>query len=167
MKALEVIKTRRSIRKYKPGPVSVEVLTQLVDAGRLAPTGNNEQPWEFVIVTEPAKLQRIAELADYGKFITEVPACIVVLCKPNRHWIEDGSAATTQILLAATALGLGSCWVAGVNKAYAAEIVALCDAPAELQLVSIISIGHTAKVPNPTKRTLDEVVHWEAYGKKR
>jgi len=109
MDALEAIKTRRSVRKYKPDPVSKEVLKTLVDAGRLAPTARNEQPWEFVVVTDAAKRQRLVDLATHGKFIAEAPACIVVLCKPSDYYLEDGSAATTQIMLAATALGLGTC----------------------------------------------------------
>ena len=163
METFETIAKRRSIRKYQPGPVSKEALAKLVDAGRLAPTGNNEQPWEFVVVTEREKLRQIAALAEYGKFIADVAACIVVLCRANRHYIEDGSAATTQILLAATALGLGTCWVAGYNKAYGGQIIALCGAPAEFKLVSLIAVGHAAEVPKPSKRTLDDVLHWESY----
>src|SRR5512140_3683168 len=101
METSEAMAKRRRIRKYKPGPVPKETLSKLIDAGRLAPTGNNEQPWEFVVVTEREKLRQIGALAEYGKFIADASACIVVLCQPNRHYVEDGSAATTQILLAA------------------------------------------------------------------
>jgi nitroreductase len=163
MEALEAIAKRRSIRKYKAGDVSKEMLSKLVDAGRLAPTGNNEQPWEFVVITEKEKLRRMADLAEYGKFIRDVPACIVVLCLPSRHYVEDGSAATTQILLAATALGLGACWVAGHGKAYGEQIVALCGAPAEYKLISMIAVGQIAEIPSPSKRSLDEVLHWETF----
>jgi nitroreductase len=161
METLETIAKRRSIRKYKSETVSKEILSKLVDAGRLAPTANNEQPWDFVIITERDKLRRIADLAEYGKFIADVPACIVVLCRPAKYYVEDGSAATTQILLAATALGLGTCWVAGDKKSYAGQIVALCGAPVEYKLVSMIAIGHAAEVPSPSKRALGEVLHWE------
>lgn len=163
MEAFETIAKRRSIRKYKPGAVSKENLSKLVDAGRLAPTANNVQPWEFVVVTEKEKLRQIADLAEYGKFIAGVSACIVVLSQPTKYYIEDGSAATTQILLAATAMGLGTCWVAGDKKDYAGRIVALCGAPAEFKLVSLVAVGHAAEVPNPSKRTLDDVLHWEIY----
>ena len=163
MEALEVIAKRRSIRKYKSDPVSKELLSRLVDAGRLAPSANNVQPWEFVVVTEREKLRKIAALAEYGKFIADVAACIVVLCRPTKYYVEDGSAATTQILLAATALGLGTCWVAGDKKDYAAQMVVLCGAPADYKLVSLIAVGHAAEVPAPSKRSLNEVLHWEAY----
>jgi nitroreductase len=163
MDAFEALAKRRSVRKYKPGTVTCEQLSQIVNMGRLAPTGRNEQPWEFVVVTDRAKLRRLAHLADNGKFIVDACACIVVLCRPATYYIEDGSAATTQIMVAATALGLASCWVAGDKKVYAPDVVAACGAPSEFKLVSLIAIGYPAEVPDPPKRKLSDVLHWETY----
>jgi nitroreductase len=81
-------------------------------------TAVNIQPWEFVVVTEPAVLRKIAELTDYGKFIAEAPVCVLVLCAERKYYLQDGSATTENILLAARAHGLGSCWVAGDAKHY-------------------------------------------------
>jgi nitroreductase len=164
MDVFEALAKRRSVRKYKPGTVTREQLSQIVNMGRLAPSGRNEQPCEFVVVTEHAKLRQLAHLAEYGKFIADASACIVVLARPNTYYLEDGSAASTQMLVAATALGLASCWVAGDKKAYAAPIVALCGAPPEFQLVSLLAIGHGAESPDPPKRKLGEVLHWEEFG---
>lgn len=163
MDALEAITRRRSVRKYKPEPVSRKLLSKVLDAGRLAPTGRNLQPWEFVVVTDPEKRRQIADLTENGKFIADSPVCIAVLCRPTKLYLEDGSAATTQMLLAATVLGLGTCWVVGDKKPYAPQIAALCGAPPELKLVSLIAIGHPANGSKPPKRALDEVVHWEAF----
>ncbi len=163
MDAMEAITSRRSVRKFKPDPVPADVLKKVVDAGRLAPTAHNDQPWEFVVVTDAAVRQRLAQITDYGKFIADAPACIVVLSQPTRYYVEDGSAATTAMLIAATALGLGACWVAGDKKTYAGQIVALCRAPANLKLVSLIAIGYPAEIPSPDKRPLEEVLHWEVY----
>lgn len=163
MDALEAIAKRRSVRKYRSGTVSREQLSQIVNMGRLAPTGRNEQPWEFVVVTEQTKLRKLAHLADHGKFIADASACVVVLCRPTTYYLEDGSAATTQIMLAATALGLATCWVAGDKKAYAPQVVAAVGAPPELKLVSLIAIGHAAETPTPGKRALNEVVHWDKF----
>ncbi len=163
MDAFTTLTTRRSVRKYKPDPIPHEMLLKLVDAGRLAPTARNVQPWEFVVVTEVARRKRLADISEYGKFIAEAPACIVVLSRPTRYYLEDGSAATTNILNAAAALGLGSCWVAGDKKPYAADVVAACGAPSEMNLVALIAIGYAAEVPAPSKRPLNEVVHWEAF----
>lgn len=163
MDAMEAIAARRSVRKFKTDPVPRELLLQVVDAGRLAPTAHNDQPWEFVVVTDAVRRGRIAQLADYGRFISDAPACIVTFSQPTRYYVEDGSAATTSMLLAATALGLGACWVAGDKKPYAGQIGSLCGAPGNFKLVSMIAIGYPAEVPSPAKRSLDEVVHWETY----
>lgn len=163
MDAFEAFMTRRSVRKYKSDPVSQDLLLQIVDAGRLAPTAHNDQPWEFVVVTDAEKRRQLADLSDYGKFIAEAPACIVVLCKPTRHYLEDGSAATTNIMLAANALGLGTCWVAGDKKPYAGQIISMCGAPSEYRLVSMIAVGYAVEIPSLKKRSIDEVVHWETF----
>jgi len=75
-------------------------------AARLAPTARNVQPWEFVVVTEASKRRQLAALTDHGKFIAEAPVCVAVLSHETKYYIEDCSAATTSILLAAAALGL-------------------------------------------------------------
>lgn len=164
MDALEAIAARRSVRHFKPEPVSQALLRQIVDAGRLAPTARNDQPWEFVVVTDAETRRQIADLSDHGKFIAEAPVCIVVLARPSERYLEDGSAATTNMLLAAAALGLGACWVAGDKKPYAPQIVSLCGGPADLKLVSMLAIGCAARTPSPKKRSLEEVLHWERFG---
>ncbi|HOW71389.1 MAG TPA: nitroreductase family protein [Phycisphaerae bacterium] len=167
MDAIEALTTRRSVRRYLPDPVAAETIEQIVNAGRLAPTARNVQPWEFVVVTDPARRAQLAAIAEYGKFIAEAPVCIVVLAKQTRYFLEDGSAATTNMLNAARALGLGSCWVAGDKKPYAHEITKLVDAPDKMRLVSLIALGYPVDMPAPQKRTLDQVIHWESFGGRR
>ena len=163
MDAFEALTTRRSIRRYQPTRVARELLERIVDAGRLAPTARNIQPWEFVVGTEPQARSRLAAIAEYGKFIAQAPACIVVLSKPTKYFLEDGSAATTAICLAARAAGLGSCWVAGDKKPYAPQILAEIGAPADFRLISLVAIGYAAETPTPAKRPLGDVLHWESF----
>jgi nitroreductase len=163
MDAIEVLKTRRSVRAYTNAPVPRETIEDIIDCGRLAATAINIQPCEFVVVTEPEMLRRIAETTDHGKFIAQAPACVVVLCGDTKYYLEDGSAATENILLAARAHGLGSCWVAGDKKPYASDICRLVGAPRGYKLVSLIPIGYPAEKPEQTKRPLAEVLHWEKY----
>lgn len=165
MDALEALSRRRSIRKFRPGNVTREQLSQIVNAGRIAPTARNEQPCQFVVVTDRAKLRQLAHLAEYGKFIADAAACIVIVARPVTYYLEDGCAAATQMLIAATALGLGSCWVAGDKKAYAPQIVALCGAPAEYKLVALLAIGHAGEHPAPEKRALADVLHWDTFAR--
>lgn len=163
MDALEAIKTRRSVRSYKDDPVPREMLAEIVDCGRLAATARNEQPWEFVVVTEAAMRKAVAEKTEFGEFIAESPACIAVLCKESKYYLEDGSAAIQNILVAARALGLGSCWVAGDKKPYAPEIVKMLGAPDSLKLVGLVALGYPKNIGAPSKRDRDEVLHWERY----
>ncbi len=163
MDAIEAIKTRRSIREYLPDPVDKSVIEDIVDCGRLAATGMNEQPWEFVVVTDLEMRRKLAELAEYGKFIDQAPVCIVVICQDAKYYIEDGSAATQNMMVAARAHGLGSCWVAGDKKPYADKIRELVGAPIGHRLLSLISIGNVKAEPSPPKRSLDDVLHWEQF----
>lgn len=162
--ALEAIRKRRSVRRYKPTPISNEVIEKLVDAGRWAPSAMNVQPWEFVAVTDPETRRRIADITDYGKFIAEAPLCIAVLCKDTKYYLEDGCAAAENILIAATALGLGTCWVAGDKKRYADEIRKLLGAPSGYKLVALISVGYPDEGERRReRRDLKEILHYERF----
>jgi nitroreductase len=164
MDALEALRGRRSCRRFADRPVGRELVEQVVDAGRLAATARNEQPWEFVVVADPAARRSIAAMTDYGSFLADAPVCIAVLAEATKYYLEDGSAATQNMLLAAHALGLGACWVAGDKKPYALKIVKRLGAPAELKLVSLVALGWPeGDLPNPGKRSLEDVLHWDTY----
>lgn len=167
MDALEAIKKRRSIREYKDKPVPKELLEKIVDAGRYAATARDIQPWEFIVITDPAILKKIGEIASpNGNFISNSKACIAVYCSDTKYYLEDGCAATQNMLIAATALGIGSCWVAGDKKPYCNDIGNLLRVPPRFKLISLISLG----LPESEdffrikeKRPLGEVLHWEAF----
>ena len=163
MDAIEVMKTRRSVRAYIGAPVPKETIEDVIDCGRLAATAINIQPWEFVVVTGRELLRSIAQSTDHGKFISDAPVCVVVLCEDTKYYLEDGSAATENILLAARAHGLGSCWVAGDKKPYASDICHLVGAPPGYKLVSLIPMGYPAESPERPKRPLSDVLHWDKY----
>jgi nitroreductase len=163
MQPIELLKTRRSIRAYTPQAVPRKIIEDIIDCGRLAPTARNEQPWEFVVVTDKALRSRIAQAADYGRFIADAPVCVAVLSRQTKYYLEDGSAATLNILLAAHAHGLGACWVAGDKKPYAAKVARMVGAPEDYRLISLVSIGYPAEKPETGKRALREMLHWERF----
>jgi nitroreductase len=163
MDAIECLKTRRSARHYEPDPIERNIIEDIVDCARLAATAINIQPWEFIAVTEAATRGKIAELADYGKFIADAPCCIAVFCEKGKYYLEDGCAATQNILLAARAHGLGSCWVAGDKKDYADAIRTMLGVPDTHTLISLIAIGRAKSVPSPSKKNLKAVLHWEHF----
>ncbi|MCS7181369.1 MAG: nitroreductase family protein [bacterium] len=163
MEILRVLKERRSIRKYQKKEVSKNIIEDIIDCARFAPTAINIQPWEFIVITDEEMRKKIASITDYGKFIKDAPVCVVVFCKETKYYLEDGSAATTYILLAAKSYGLGSCWVAGDKKNYAEKIRELLQVPQGYKLISLISIGYPDEEPKVKKRSLKEVLHWERW----
>ena len=163
MDALECLKTRRCVRSYKPGSIDREVIEDIVDCARLAATAINIQPWKFVAVTDADMRRKIAETTEHGKFIADASCCIAVFCDKVKYFLEDGSAATQNLLLAARAHGLGSCWVAGDKKDYCPQISELLGVPETYTLISLVAIGHPESVPAPAKKSLDEVLHWERF----
>ena len=161
MDTLEAIRTRRSIRRYKNEVIPKADLETIVDAGRLAATGSNQQPWDFIIVTAKPM---IANLKVSGAWIEHASAVIVVVMDPkSRWWVEDGAAAIENMLLASTALGYGSCWVEGDALPYEDMIKPLLGIPADRRVMALIPIGIPAETPNPRKKPLKEVLHWEKY----
>lgn len=163
MDALEALRTRRSIRQYQHRPVPHDALETMVDCARLAATARGVQPWDFVVVTEEALRRQLAAICEYGKFLAEAPAVIVVLCQDTKYYLEDGCNATENLLIAATALGLGTCWVAGDKKPYAQEIVRRIGAPEDRRLIATVAVGYPAETPTPPKRSLQDVLHWERF----
>ncbi|HOW97379.1 MAG TPA: nitroreductase family protein [Kiritimatiellia bacterium] len=164
MDIFKAIEARHSSRKFTRAPVPRAHLEVIADAGRRAPTARNEQPWEFVAVTDRARLKELAGLAENGKFIADAGACLAVVSRPSKYYLEDGCAATENILLAATALGHQTCWVAGDKKPYAPAVCRLLGAPEGFLLVSLVAIGKAeATGGRAPKRALDEVLHWEKF----
>jgi nitroreductase len=163
MTAIEAMKTRRSIRTYTPQPVDRKIIEEIVDCARLAPTAMNDQPWEFVVLTGKQALARIPQLLGHAEFIANAAFCVLVLARHSACAVEDCCAATQNLLLAASAHGLGACWVAGAPQPYAPAVAKAFGAPATHTLISIVSVGHPAESPSIEKRPLAELLHWEKF----
>ena len=165
MEALEAIKGRRSIRKYQSKAIPGEVLNQVLEAGRWAPSASNFQPWKFVVVKNDKAKEELARTATYGSFLTDAPVAIAVVIDPwsSNHPVEDGAAATQNMLLAAHALGLGSCWIGSYNSAYENRAKSILGVPDDRRLLSLISLGYPAESKEGTRVKLGELVCYERY----
>jgi len=164
MDVMAAIRARCSVREFAPKDIPEKLVEEIVDAGRLAPTARKEEPWDFIAVTEKKTLKTMADIADHGKFIENAACAIVVCCKDTKYYLEDGCAATENMLIAAAGLGLGSCWVAGDKKAYCRKILELVKAPNGYKLISIVALGYPANPPRPPeKRPLKKVLHWQNF----
>lgn len=161
MDALAAIRSRRSIRKFTGEAVPREVLETLVDSARLAASGNNQQPWEFIIVTGRAMIQELCVAAGW---MEQAGAIIVVIMdSASRWWIEDASAAVENLLIAATALGYGACWLEGNTLDFESRFKALLNVPERKRLFTLIPVGVPAEAPQPQKKPLEALLHWETY----
>ncbi len=164
MDAFEAIENRRSIRKYKQKTIPKEIIEKLINAARLAPSAINIQPWEFIAITNTETLNKIAYITDHGKFIANAPLCIAIFCRDTKYYLEDGTAAIENILIAATALGLGTCWVGGDKKTYADEIRKLLSVPIDHKLVALVPIGYPDDDSIPkSKREVIDVLHFDKF----
>ena len=161
MDALEAIRKRRSIRRYTGESIPQADLEAIVDAGRLAATGSNNQPWEFVVVTDREMIDRLKTAAQW---MEQAAAIIAVVMDPSsRWWLEDGAAAVQNMLIASTALGYGSCWLEGYTIPREAEFKELLGIPADKRLLTLVPVGVPVEWPTKEKKPLDEVLRWERY----
>lgn len=163
MQAIEAMKTRRSIRTYTAQPVERKIIEEIVDCARLAPTAMNDQPWEFIVITEKLALAGIPPMLGHAEYIANAAFAVLVLSRETQYFVEDCSAATENLLIAGAAHGLGSCWVAGTQQAYAPVVAKAFGAPEDRKLIAIVSFGYPAESPVIEKRALAEVLHWEKF----
>ena len=163
--AYQIMLARRSIRKYTNEPVAPEQVRRLLEAAMAAPSANNRQPWHFVVVTERATLDRLAEAHPYGKMLFEATLCIAVCGEPEHgYWVQDCSAATENLLLAATEMGLGSVWL-GVHPQADREhnVRDILGIPPRYSPLALISIGHPAEHKEPRTQYQESRVHRERW----
>lgn len=163
---LKLLRARRSVRRFQDKSIPKDELEKMINAARFAPTARNVQPWEFIAVTDKGKLEKLAKLGENCSFLAQAAACIAVFCADTKYYLEDGCAATCNILLAATALGIGSCWIAGDKKPYCPQVSGLLNIPSGMKLVSLVALGYPQDknaFNEPAKRQLKEVIRWEEF----
>jgi len=165
MQTFDAISKRTSMRAYQSKPIDKALLEKLVDAGRRAPTARKVEPWEFIVVTDKDCLRKLSELVSpNGTFVKDAASCIVIYCQDTKYYLEDGCAATENILLMVADLGLGACWIAGDKKPYAAQVADLLGVSAEFKLISLISLGWPEQESTQSRnRSLKEILHWERF----
>ncbi|MCX8204362.1 MAG: nitroreductase family protein [Candidatus Nezhaarchaeota archaeon] len=173
MDVVEAIKTRRSIRSYFTSMISDSELEALLELASWAPSAGNLQPWEFVIVRDEKIKERLAAEALHQWWITEAPVVVVACANERRsssiygvrgrslYCICDVSAAVENLLLAAHASGLGSCWVGAFHDEGVARLLKL---PSGVRPIAILPIGRPAEHPAPPpRRPLSEVLHFDQF----
>ena len=170
--ALETIMTRTSVRAYTDQPVEDEKIELMLRAGMAAPTAVNKQPWAFVVVRSREQLDRLKEANPYARMLESAQLAIVVCGDMSKaiegpmqsYWIQDASAATENILLAAHALGLGAVWT-GVypNPERVAPVSEALSLPSHVVPLCVIPMGYPAESPQPKDKWKPENVHYEQW----
>jgi nitroreductase len=164
MDFFEVLKGRRSVRKYKNEKIGRKTLEEITEAGKFGASARAEYPWRFVIIDDTARLKELAAIAgNYGRFIADAAAAIVAVSLDVKYYLEDGSAAAQNIINAAYAKGIGTCWVAGDKKDYCPEVLKFVNAPAGYRLICIISCGIPDEKPVKNKPENSEIMHWDRF----
>lgn len=161
MSLLDVIFRRRSIRRYKSKPVPDDVLKNILEAGRLAPSADNIQPWHFIVVTAP-EIKRELSGGMWRGFIKDSAFTIVGCGDKNNKWFTvDVAIALENMVLAAEAQEVGSCWIGAFEEE---EIKKLLGIPGNLKVVALVAFGYPAEKPNPrNKKSLETIVHYNRF----
>lgn len=163
MDVFEAMRSRRSIRKFKPVPVPEDKLAQVLEAGRIAPSAGNRQPWKYIVVRDDATRKKLVPACRNQAFVGEA-GVVIVACAPDEslrwHPVDIGIS-VDHMTLAAHALGLGSCWIGAFDPD---QVKAILGIPAEVKVVCILPVGvpDMEGVPKPRK-AFDEVFVMERW----
>lgn len=171
MSFLELAKKRYSARGFLNQPVEKEKLLQVLEAGRVAPSAVNFQPLHFIVITEEEEKKKLSEVYPRDWF-SEAPVIIVACGDHSTSWKRkdgkdhsdiDVAIAVDHMTLAATDLGLGTCWVCAFQAERCHELLGL---PEHLEPVALLPLGYpkSGRITEMTRKRLDELVSWERYG---
>ncbi|MET1102046.1 MAG: nitroreductase family protein [Pyrodictiaceae archaeon] len=168
MDAIEALLTRRSIRRFKPDPVPLELVLKLIDIARYAPSARNSQPWRFIIVDDPSIKEKLSRIHGGAKPLMNAPLGIVVACVKDESpisYLLDCANATIYFMLAAHAHGLGTVWIQTLRNID--EIREILSIPENVIPAAILALGYPDEKPFPKPRKpVEEITFRNKYGEK-
>ena len=171
---LELLRKRRSVRQFAEQPVEKEKIDKLIEAALRSPSSRSLNPWHFIVVTDPETIGKLSQAKPHGaSFMKNAPLAIVVCADPAQCdvWVEDCSIATLLLHLAATDLGLGSCWIQirlrehdqqRTADQYIKELLAI---PTDMAVEAVVAVGYPKenKKGHPESSLLSERVHLDKF----
>lgn len=168
----EVVKKRRSIRKYQEKDIPEELIDKILETAFYSPSSRNSRPWHFIVVKDRELIKALANTRRATKFLETAPLAIVVCAEETSAWVEDASIAAEHIQLAATALGLGACWghvkdrMHDENESAEDYVKRLLNIPQEIRVLCIIGVGYPAeqKEGHSEREIMWERVHLNKFG---
>ena len=171
MEILNLLKSRRSIRVYQDKPVPQDLLLQILEAGRWAPTGANLQPWHFIVVTDPETRRQIGGVARFlfikSSHVGKAPVVLILGfdTRKGKYGRYDVTLAGGNMLTMATHLGLGTCWIGAFDEQRVKEILGI---PEHIEVIALITLGYPGENAEvPPRVELERIVHWESWSNVR
>ncbi|MCS7104871.1 MAG: nitroreductase family protein [Thermofilaceae archaeon] len=170
MEFYELVRRRRSVRAYKLDPVEEEKLMRILEAGRLAPSAANKQPWHFIVVKDAKVKEQLRKAYDREWFV-KAPVVIVVCADPSaawrrrdgeEYWKVDAAIAMEHIILAAANEGLGTCWIGAFDEKVVKEVLSI---PEHIRVVAMTPLGYAAEEKGPVtdRKPLEQIVHFDKW----
>lgn len=167
MDILDLLKSRRSIRIYQDKPIPQDLLLQILEAGRWAPSGANLQPWHFIVVTDPETRKKVGQAARFFfiKFFHVEKAPVIIVfgfdTRKGKYGRYDVTLAGGNMMTMATSLGLGTCWIGAFDELKVKEILGI---PENIEVIALMTLGYPdEKAEVPPRVELEKVVHWESW----
>lgn len=165
MEVFECVRTLSSIRSYIRKPVPDSVVREVIEAGRLASSAHNDQPWQFILVRDKEKLEGLEKYCISGRFVSEVDFAVAVVTDPSSKWHEiDGTRAVQNMVLTAWSRKLGSCWIGNIDRDGLKKYLGI---PENLHILTVLPFGyfderHAGSVKS--RKTPAEVFHLDTFG---
>ena len=167
MDVYQCIRSRRTVRDYKPDPIPQEVVRKILQAGRWAPSSSDTQKWHFIVIQDRDTLEALGKIATQGPFIGQAPLAIAVVMDNATRPQLDAGRALQQMELMAWSQGVGMCFV-GVREADQQQAVKnLLGIPEALELITLLPFGYRAEGPKGSgtpRKPMEDIVHWERFG---
>lgn len=171
MDILDLLKSRRSIRVYQDNPIPQNLLLQILEAGRWAPTGANLQPWHFIVVTDQEMRRKVGEVARFffikSSHVEKAPVVLVLGfdTRKGKYGRYDVTLAGGNMMTMATDLGLGTCWIGAFDEPRVKEIL---EIPKNIEVIGLITLGYPGEDAEvPPRVELEKIVHWESWSNVR
>jgi nitroreductase len=167
MDTFECIRKRRDIRSYIKKDVPDDTIKKIIEAGRLAPSAMNSQPWHFIVIRNKETLKELGQFCLSGRFIVDASFAVVVVTDPENKWHEiDGARAVQNMALAGWNEGVGCCWIGAIDREKVKEKL---NIPKNLHVLTILPFGYPEEFTvrrKKVRKSPEEVFHWEGFGKR-
>ncbi len=167
MEVYDCIRSRRTVRNFKPDPVPNRIVKRILRAGRWAPSSSNVQPWHFIVIKDTATLQSMGGIATQGTFLGQAPLAIAIVMENAGRPQLDAGRALQQMELVAWSEGLGTCFVGLRAEEQQVALKELLGIPSEMELITILPFGYREEgftgrgLP---RKPMSEIAHSEKFG---